>query len=151
MANIVKKENQAVRDPFEMMREMMRWDPFREMAPFAQLDMQWQPHFDVRETKESFIFKADLPGVKKEDIKVELTGNRLQISGRREEEKEAKEDTYYTYERNYGSFSRMFTLPEGVDVEHIKTDLADGVLSLVIPKRVEAQARQIPINIGKKS
>ena len=154
MANLVKKENQApiARDPFQMMRELMRWDPFRDMAPFAQsLEAVWQPSFDVRETKESFIFKADLPGVKKEDVKVELTGNRLSITGKREEEKEAKEDTYYTYERNYGSFSRMFTLPEGVDVEHIKTELADGVLSLVIPKRAEAQARQIPISVAKKS
>jgi len=151
--NIVKKDNGSItRDPFQMMRELMRWDPFREMAPFGQVfERGWQPSFDVRETKDSFIFKADLPGVKKDDIKVELTGNRLSISGKREDEKEAKEDTYYTYERSYGSFSRMFTLPDGVDAEHIKTDLADGVLSLVIPKKVEAQARSIPISAGKKS
>lgn len=153
MTDIVKKEIGSItRDPFQMLRELMRWDPFREMAPFGQtFERGWQPSFDVRETKESFIFNADLPGVKKDDIKVELTGNRLSISGNRNEEKENKDDTYYTYERSYGSFSRTFTLPDGVDVEHIKTELADGVLSLAIPKKAEAQARQIPITAGKKS
>jgi hypothetical protein len=80
-----------------------------------------------------------------------LTGSRLQISGKRDEEKETKNDTFYTYERSYGDFTRSFTLPDGVDTEHVKTELRDGVLTLVIPKRAEAMARNIPITSGTKS
>ncbi len=149
MADIIKKENggQLTQwDPFQAMREMLRWDPFREMAPiFPQLERAWMPSFEVRENKDGYIFKADLPGVKKDDIEVSLTGNRLQISGKRDEEKETKGDTFYTYERAYGSFSRSFTLPEGADAAHVKTELKDGVLTLVLPKKPEAQARKIPI------
>ncbi len=156
MADIIKKENggQLTQwDPFQAMREMLRWDPFREMAPiFPQLERAWMPSFEVRENKDGYIFKADLPGVKKDDIEVSLTGNRLQISGKRDEEKETKGDTFYTYERAYGSFSRSFTLPEGADADHVKTELKDGVLTLVLPKKPEAQARKIPIAAsGSKS
>jgi HSP20 family protein len=152
MANIIKKNDDGQMtqwDPFQAMREMMRWDPFRDMAPILpQLDRSWLPSFEVRENRDGYVFKADLPGVKKEDIEVSLTGNRLQISGKRDEEKEAKDDTYYTYERSYGSFSRMFTLPEGADAEHVKTELKDGVLTLVLPKKPEAQPKKIPISAG---
>jgi HSP20 family protein len=102
----------------------------------------------VRENKFACVFKADLPGVKQDDLEVSITGNRLQISGKRDEEKEAKDDTFYTYERSYGSFSRTFTLPDTADAEHVKTELQDGVLSLVVPKKPEAQAKKIPISIG---
>jgi HSP20 family protein len=136
------------------MREMLQWDPFREMAPFpsfASFEPAWNPSFEVTENKDSFLFKADVPGVKKEDIEIMHTGNRLQISGKRDAEKETKSDTVYTYERQYGSFTRSFTLPEGADLEHAKTDLADGVLTLVIPKVAAAQTKKIPISGGAKS
>lgn len=71
--------------------------------------------FEVKETKEAFIFKADLPGIKAEDLDVVLTQNRLTIRGKREAEKSEKGETFYTFERSYGSFARSFTLPEGVD------------------------------------
>jgi HSP20 family protein len=153
MADIVKKDNgpqMTEWDPFRAMREMMRWDPFREMAPtFPRMfEREWMPAFEVRETKDGYTFKADLPGIKKEDIEVSLTGNRLTIAGKREHEKETKEDTYYAYERAYGSFSRAFTLPGGIDTEHVKSELANGVLTLVIPKKPEAQAKKIPIATG---
>jgi len=151
VADIVKKESgQISRDPFQMMREMMRWDPFREMVPLS-FERAWSPSFEVRETKDSFVFKADLPGVKKEDIDVSLTGNRLQIGGKRDEEKEQKGDTYFTYERSFGSFTRCFTLPDGADTEHVKTELNEGVLTLIVPKKAESHARKIPIASGPKS
>jgi len=157
MAEMTKKDNGpqlAARDPFHVMRELMRWDPFREMAPFSfgpALERGWNPSFDVRENKDGYVFKADLPGLKQEDISIQLIGNRLQISGKRDEEKETKEDTYYAFERSYGSFMRSFTLPDSSDLEHIKTDLSDGVLTVVVPKRAEAQAKTIPVSAGKKS
>ena len=149
MSELIKKGNTnliAQWDPFQAVREMLHFDPFREMAPILpQLDRSWMPSFEVRENKDGYIFKADLPGVKKDDIEVSLTGNRLQISGKRDEEKESKGETFYTYERAYGSFSRSFTLPDGADGDHVKTELKDGVLTLVLPKKPEAQAKKIPI------
>jgi HSP20 family protein len=151
MSNIVKKDENAG-GLFPSMRDLLRWDPFREMAPlwnrFDRGGAEWLPSFEVRETQDSYVFKADLPGVKKEDIDVSLRGTRLQISGKRESEKENKDDTYYTYERSYGSFTRAFTLPAEIDAEHVHSELKDGVLTLAIPKKAAAQAKKIPIGTG---
>ena len=163
MADIVKKnggtQQQAITEwnPMRTMRDMLRWDPFREMAPafpaFPSLDLAgFNPSFDVTENKDSYLFKADVPGVKKEDLEITTTGNRIQISGKRDTSHEEKSDTVYTYERQYGSFCRSFTLPEGADVEHAKSELKDGVLTLVVPKLAEAQSKKIPIaTAGSKS
>jgi HSP20 family protein len=151
MAELIRKNpNPIAWDPFETMRDLLRWDPFREMAPVGAIaprieHLTWMPGFEVRESKDAYVFKADLPGVKTQDLDVSLTGNRLQVTGRREEEKEAKDDTYYAYERAYGEFTRSFTLPDGIDAEHVKSELAEGVLTIVVPKRAAAQARKIPI------
>ena len=138
MADLIKKSEF---DPFRTMRDMLRWDPFREMTPMSV----YTPSFDVTETKDSYVFKADVPGVKQEDLEVTLTGNRLQIAGKRDIETEEKNDTYYTYERQFGTFTRAFTLPDNIDSEHVKSDLKDGVLTLVIPKYIAAPAKKIPI------
>ncbi len=156
MADIVKKNGGSQLtewNPLRVMRDWLRWDPFREMAPvfpgFPELErLEWNPSFDVTENKDAFVFKADLPGAKKDDIEISTTGNRLQISGKREAEKETKSETVYTYERQYGSFVRSFTLPEGADLEHAKSELKDGVLTLVVPKLPGAQAKKIPISTG---
>jgi HSP20 family protein len=86
MADLIKKNgNVAVEwDPFRAMRDMLRWDPFREMAPMSV----YSPSFDVTENKDSYVFKADVPGVKQEDLEITLTGNRLQITGKRDVETE---------------------------------------------------------------
>lgn len=134
-------------DPLRTMREMMRWDPFGEMAPSAWWTEEeaFAPAFEVKETKEGFVFKADMPGVQPKDLDVKLTQNRLSVSGRREAEKSEKTDTYYACERSYGSFTRAFTLPEGVDAEKIKADLKDGVLTLFLPTKPEMQPKQINV------
>ncbi|HEX5059650.1 MAG TPA: Hsp20/alpha crystallin family protein [Kofleriaceae bacterium] len=150
MADIVKKNgNEIVQwDPMRAMRDWLRWDPFREMTPFAEFSglERFNPTFEVTENKDGYIFKADVPGVRKEDLEVTMTGNRLHISGKRESELESKQSTIYTYERQYGTFTRAFTLPEGADMDHVKSDLKDGVLTLVIPKKVEAQPKKITIS-----
>jgi HSP20 family protein len=158
MTDIVKKNGgQAIEwDPIRAMRELMNWDPFREMAPLAAFRtpgrFEWNPSFDVTENQDSYLFKADVPGVKAEDLEITTAGNRLQVSGKRDSEHETKTDTVYTYERQYGTFSRSFTLPDGADVEHAKSELKEGVLTLVIPKRANAQAKKIQISTpGSKS
>jgi HSP20 family protein len=138
-------------DPFRVMRDMLRWDPFQEMQPVWSGEAAgYAPAFEVKETKEGFVFKADLPGVKEQDLEVTVTGPRLSISGKRQEEKETKEETYYAYERTYGSFTRSFTLPEGADIAHVKAELKAGELTIVVPKTAEAVAKRIPVASGEK-
>ena len=157
MSDIVKKNAGALSqwDPIRAMRDLLRWDPFREMAPFAAVSdldaATFSPSFEVTENKDSFVFKADVPGIKKEDIEITTTGNRIQISGKRDQEHETKHDTIYTYERQYGSFSRGFTVPDSADLEHARCDLKEGVLTLAIPKRPGAQSKKIAISSGVKS
>ncbi len=134
-------------DPARFFSRMMGWDPFREMAPFFTEEQRFtfDPAFEVKETKDGYTFKADVPGVNLADIDVALKGNRLTISGKREAEKEDKGDTYYTFERSYGSFARSFTLPEGINENGIVADLRDGVLSVLVPKTPEAMPKKIPV------
>jgi HSP20 family protein len=145
---------QVMRNPFQLMREMMI-DPFRMfgMSPWlGRGEVSWHPTFEVRETDDAFVFKADLPGVRNEDLEITLTGNQLQISGKREHEQEQEqgEGQFYAYERSYGSFVREFALPESADLDTIRSELKDGVLTLIVPKKAGSapQRRKIPISAG---
>ena len=133
-------------EPSRWVQRMMNWDPFREMTPyFGEERLAFEPAFEVKETNDAYVFKADVPGLTQADLEVSLTGNRLTVGGKREAEKEEKGDTYYTYERSYGSFTRSFTLPEDIDGTAIQADLKDGVLSIAVPKKPESIAKKIPI------
>jgi HSP20 family protein len=138
------------RDPQRVIRDFLRWDPFREMTPLwpTQQGEIFAPAFEIKETKDGFVFKADLPGVKESDLEVTMTGSRLSVSGKREAEKEDDSDTFYMYERSYGTFARAFTLPEGVDGQHVGAELKDGVLTLVVPKKPELKPQRIEIRPG---
>lgn len=144
------------RDPFQLMRDMWA-DPFRLLREAwgggPARELVWSPDFEIRENDDAFIFKADLPGIRNEDLEISLAGNQLQITGKREQERERGEGRYYTYERSYGSFSRSFSLPEVADLDSIRSDLKDGVLTLVVPKKAGAkpQRRKIQIGAGAKS
>jgi HSP20 family protein len=137
----------AAWDPVRLMRDMLRWDPFREVeAVLSPADASgFAPTFEVTETKDAYLFRADLPGVKEQDLEISLTGTRLAISGRREQERHDESDTFYARERSYGSFTRSFTLPEGVDGENVAADLKAGVLTLTVPKKPEVQPKKIVI------
>jgi HSP20 family protein len=136
-------------EPFRFMRDLARWDPFLEMRPlWGGEDAAFAPAFDIKETKDAFVFKADLPGVMEKDLELTSTGNLLTVTGRRESEKEEKEGTYYAYERSFGSFTRSFTLPEHADIAHVRAELKNGELTIVIPKAPAAVARKIPIAAG---
>jgi HSP20 family protein len=133
-------------EPSRWMSRALGWDPFGEMKPFfEELRTAFDPAFEVKETKEGYLFKADVPGIKEGDLDVSLRGNRLTINGRREAEKEDKSETYYAYERTYGSFTRSFTLPDDVNPAMLSADLKDGVLTIDVPKKPEAVAKRIPI------
>ncbi len=150
MANLIRRTGSSTQpsrllDPFEMMRDLVRWDPFAELGAGSMRETPFLPTWEVKETRDAYVFKADLPGIKEDDLEINLTGNRLTVSGTREEEKHGDEDRFYAYERSYGTFSRSFTLPEGVDPDHAEADLSAGVLTISIPKRPEVKPRKIEV------
>lgn len=155
MSNIAVKKNDESKmaapthrewEPSRLMRSLLGWDPFREMTPFAvETSASFYPAFEVKETKDGYVFTADLPGVKQQDIDVNVSGTRLTISAKREAEKQEKSDTYYAYERSYGSFTRAFTMPDGVNANQVHADLRDGVLTVSVAKLPEAQPKRISI------
>jgi HSP20 family protein len=136
-------------DPYRAMREAMRWNPIAEMqANIEGTGLLYNPEFEVLETKEGYQFRADLPGIKEKDLEISITGNRLSVSGHREAEKRDESDRYYLYERSYGSFTRSFTLPEGIDNTRIIAELKNGVLQMLVPRRPEAQPHKIALKAG---
>ena len=108
----------------------------------------WFPAMDVLEDKDQFIVKADLPGLKKEDIRVSCEDGTLTIEGERSSESEAKGKNYHKVERAYGRFVRSLNLGQVVDQAKIKAQYKDGVLELVLPKSERAKPRAIDIQIG---
>lgn len=129
------------RDPYSLARELLGWDPFfggRPASAFA-------PAFEVKETNEAFVVKADLPGVADNDLDVAVHNGVLTVSGSRQSDERQDGDTYALYERQYGSFTRSFALPDMADGERIDAKLDSGVLTLVIGKKAEAKPRKIAI------
>jgi len=106
----------------------------------------WSPAVDMEETKEDFIISAEIPGIKKEDIKITIVDNTVQLSGEVYEEKELKETQYYLKERSRGKFTRSFTLPTSVNVNKAEAAYKDGILRLKLPKAEEAKPREITIS-----
>jgi HSP20 family protein len=133
----------------------LHWDPLRQMSPFwtrgeqpARFPARFTPDFVIRETKDSFVFQADVPGIEDKDLQITMTGNRLTISGRRDAEEPETADIYYARECSYGGFTRVFTLPDRMDGDRpIRADLNQGVLTLVLPKRPEPQPKHIEVRV----
>jgi HSP20 family protein len=140
-------------DPARVMRQFFGWDPFRGLDPFREMTPMLRPEggfaaaFEVKESKDGYTFRADVPGVKEGDIEITVTGNRLNISGKRDAEKQERTDTYYAYERSYGSFARSFTLPESADMQSVHAELRDGVLTVSVGRKPALQPQKIPLKI----
>lgn len=144
---------------------LARWNPFREFEEFfnhyprlgkglggASQELMtaadWAPAVDISETPQAYLIKAELAGVRREDIQVKVEGGQLRLSGERKFEKEDKDNKQHRVERFYGSFSRSFSLPDDADEAQIKAEYRDGVLSLTLPKREPAapRAREITVD-----
>jgi HSP20 family protein len=139
---------------------LVRWEPMRELSTI-QGEMnrlfnsffdeegngrrRWAPPVDLLEREDSLVLKADLPGLTKDDVNVEVRDNVLTISGERRSDIEDKQNGYYRVERAFGSFSRSLTLPEGVDAERIAAKFENGVLEVTIPKPEQRKPRRIAI------
>lgn len=135
-------------EPFRLMEDMFRWDPFRDPRTFPLIEatQTFMPSFEVKETPGSYMLKADLPGIKDEDVNINVVGNRLTITGKRENEKKEENETFHLYERSFGSFTRTFNLPDEVEADHVHAELKNGVLSLSIPKKPESKPQKVKIN-----
>lgn len=131
----------AARDPFSLARELLTWDPFFTARPVSA----FSPAFEVKETNNAFVLKADVPGVEEKDLDINVHNNVLTVSGSRQAEERKEGESYALYERQYGSFSRSFALPDLADGESIEASLDNGVLTLTIGKKAEAMPRKISI------
>lgn len=129
------------RDPFAVARDLLGWDPFFSGRPANA----FAPAFEVKETAESFVVKADLPGVAEAALDINVHNNVLTVSGARQSEERKDGESYSLYERQFGSFSRSFSLPELADGERIEAKLENGVLTLTIAKKAEAKPRKIAL------
>lgn len=136
-------------DPFQTMREMLSMEPMSQLLPELMRGPErlgtYVPAFDVWETQDAYIFKADVPGFREQDIDISVSGNRLTLSGKREAEQVSESDTYYCSERSVGTFTRTFTLPEGINADQIRADLKEGILTVNVPKTAEAQPKRITV------
>ena len=148
---------------------LVRWDPFRELEEvsdrlnrmFARpavtrtngketmIVADWTPSVDISETEGEYQIKAEIPDVKKEDVKVTLEDGVLTIQGERKHEKEEKGKKFHRIERSYGSFVRTFSLPDVIDEEKVKAEFKDGVLTLTMPKKEAAKVKKIKISASK--
>ena len=145
---------------------LVRWDPFRELESmsdrlnrvFARPTLStsgrealtvadWLPTVDISETDSEYLIKAELPEVKKEDVKVTVENGVLTLQGERRQEKEEKGKKYHRVERSYGSFVRSFTLPESVDESAVKAEYKDGMLNLHLPKAEKVKPKSIDVKV----
>ncbi len=126
------------RDPFALARDLLSWD-------FAARPSAFAPAFEVKETPEAFIVSADIPGVAEADLDIGVHERVLTVSGSRQSEVRKEDDAYALHERQYGSFTRSFALPDTADGERVEALLDKGVLTLTIAKKAEAKPRKIAI------
>jgi|SRR5690349_4241029 len=141
---------------------LIRWEPFREMDDFLRTASplfsrngvrsltertEWAPTANISETEKEYLIKAELPEVRKEDVKVTLENGVITISGERKQQKEAKEENEIRVESFYGSFARSFSLPDNVDPNGVRAESKDGVLKIHIPKREGSKPKQISVPV----
>jgi len=113
---------------------------------FWNSDSVWNPAVDITEKSDSYEVKAELPGMKKDEIKISREDDVLMISGERKSEQDEKKDNYHRIERRYGKFQRSFYLPKNVKANDIKANYKDGVLTVTIPKSEEAKPKEIAVS-----
>ena len=149
------------------MTVLTRWDPFREFTTLQDrmnrlfrdsygegqeelTTSSFAPPVDVYEDEHNVTLKIEVPGIEEKDIDVRIENNLLTVHGERKFEKEEKEENFRRVERQYGSFTRSFTLPNTVDPEKIQANYEKGILKIQLAKRAEAKPKQIKVNVGSE-
>jgi HSP20 family protein len=150
---------------------IVQWDPFRELEDMKDrlnrmfgrgalarpsttgkdedlAAFDWAPSVDIVETPDEFQIKAELPDVKKEDVKVSLDDGVLRIEGERKQEKEEKDKKYHRIERSFGSFLRTFSLPDNIEQSAVKAEFKDGILNVRIHKSAQRKPKSIEVKIA---
>jgi len=137
------------RDLFRLSDEFDRllWNRPRSVGEDEETLATWIPPVDISEDKEALKIRAEIPGLKKEDIKINVRNGVLTLQGERKFEEEKKKDNYFRIERSYGIFARSFNLPTSVDETKIQAFMKDGVLEVMIPKKPEAKEKEIAIEV----
>jgi HSP20 family protein len=149
------------------MTVITRWDPFREFSTLqdrmnrlfresfteggheeALTTTSFAPPVDVYEDEHNVSLKIEVPGIDEKDIDVRLENNTLTVHGERKFEKEEKEENFRRVERQYGSFTRSFTLPATVDADKVSANYDKGILKITLPKKAEAKPKQVKVSIG---
>jgi len=140
---------------------LVKWTPWQELenmnrqlshllddSPIGTTDKagQWAPRVDIREADDALLVQAELPGIDKKDVKLEVKNGVLTLSGERRYEKDVKEENVHRVERAYGKFARSFSLPTNVDTSQVAAKMEDGVLEIRLPKRASATAKTISIS-----
>lgn len=146
---------------------LVRWDPFRNVSALQDRinrlfedafprgrDLEddislcaWRPAVDIYETENGLVLKAELPGVKKEEVSVEIKDNVLTLKGERAEDKEVREENYYRRERCFGSFQRSFNLEQSVQPEKVKAKFKDGILEVEIPRPEAEKPKKVTVDV----
>lgn len=146
---------------------LVKWDPFVELEDVSKhlnrifnkfpartessrelLAMaDWAPNVDITETDTAYLVKGEIPGVNKEDVKVNIEDGMLIMSGERKQEKEEKGKKFHRIERSYGSFMRSFRLPDNVDESAVKAEFKDGMLNVTLPKSAQVKAKAINVSV----
>ena len=146
---------------------LVKWDPFRELEdmsnrlnrvfgrPIARMEpnsemlmADWTPSADISETDTSYLIKAEIPGVNKEDVKVTIQDGMLTVQGERKMEKEEKGKKFHRIERSYGSFMRSFRVPDDADESTVKAEFKDGVLNITLAKSAKAKPKAINVSVS---
>ena len=140
-------------DPFDFVRDLQdEMSRFLTVSPLRKDgDLGWrnffEPEIEVREENDHFLVRADLPGIKKEELDIAVTGNTLTIKGERKTETEKKGKSYYYSERSHGAFSRTIQLPCEIDSDKVRASYRDGVLELALQKAESAKPKQIKVEV----
>lgn len=129
-----------------------RWDPLRDLLAVqhrlerlsSTSPQGWAPPADLCETADAFILTAELPGLARDQVRIEVSDGRITLQGRRDSRVPCEQ--YHQVERGHGEFSRSFTLPLSVDVEQISADLRDGVLTIIVPKSADRGPRRVDVS-----
>ncbi|MBI2286954.1 MAG: Hsp20/alpha crystallin family protein [Nitrosomonadales bacterium] len=147
---------------------LVKWDPFRELEDvtnrlnriFGQslarsesgqnmlAVADWAPSVDISETDSEYLIKGEIPGVKKEDVKVTIQDGMLTIQGERKQEKEEKGKKFHRIERSYGSFVRSFRVPDDADENSVKAEFKDGMLNVTLAKSAKAKPKAIEVSVS---
>ncbi len=140
--------------PFKEMERMRNemdrlWESFMEGKPGRRTEeiSRWVPSLDLSETKDSYIVKAEIPGMEPKDIDISLQADLLTIRGEKKQEKEEKEENYHFIERSYGSFSRSIRLPQEIKGNKIKASYKEGILKVILPKSEEAKKKEVKVKV----